>query len=52
MKRIQPLNEEEQRIYPLPFSAKKYCTVRFMTHCIVGDTGGVGPEGALITHTE
>ena len=28
MKRIQPLNEEEQRIYPLPFSAKKCCTVR------------------------
>lgn len=28
MQRIQPLNEEEQKIYPLPFSAKKCCTVR------------------------
>ena len=26
--RIQPLNEEEQKIYPLPFSAKKCSTVR------------------------
>lgn len=28
MERIQPLNEEEQKIYPLPYSAKKCSTVR------------------------
>jgi len=28
VERIQPLNEEEQKIYPLPFSAKKCATVR------------------------